>query len=292
MSQKLVPFDFHGDTLEVAKEGATLRVSIRSICKGLGVDNAGQQERLATKPWAVVEMISITAADGKVYETACIDMDTLVMMLATIDARRVKAEARPKLERYQKECKKVLADAFLRPAQVPAQAGGISTAVDLAPLQAQLADLRTQQLAHEAKLDSNLNNLVEALNSWLPYLKDLGPRIDRTCGGLRTLQATVPATARTQREALHVPLGIREDGYELDGAELTQFGIRVFLSRTTPNDPTKKPRDVWNVYATTRYKEVLAAAGGTWNTYAKCWQFWRDPREVILDVLERIGATP
>jgi hypothetical protein len=108
----LVPFDFHGDALSCIEQDGRLWVAVKPVCEALGIDNKGQQAKLSTKTWAVVEFISTTGADGKRYEMSCLDLDSLPMWLATIEPARVRAEVRAKLETYQKECARVLRDHF------------------------------------------------------------------------------------------------------------------------------------------------------------------------------------
>lgn len=78
-------------------------VSAKNVCEALGIDWAGQFTKLKSKPWAVIELITTTASDGKQYKTSMIDRRTLTMWLATIDTNRVNETARPTLEAYQLE---------------------------------------------------------------------------------------------------------------------------------------------------------------------------------------------
>ena len=110
---KIVPFDFYGDALEVIPQGDKLWVAVKPICQGIGIDNATQQEKLKSKTWATTGLIPTVAQDGKIREVFAIDLESLPMWLANIDEGRVKEEIRPKLIRYQVECKKTLAEKFL-----------------------------------------------------------------------------------------------------------------------------------------------------------------------------------
>ena len=112
MSTALVPFDFHGDTIECIPEGSALWVGVTTVCGGIGVDDKNQREKLAAKSWALTQMVRTTTADGRGREVFCIDLDSLPMWLATIDERRVPKDVRPKLVRYQRECKRALAEHF------------------------------------------------------------------------------------------------------------------------------------------------------------------------------------
>jgi len=114
MSNSLTQFDFHGDALAVTiTNSGEVFVSIRRVCDALGVDFSGQLQRLKSAVWAVVEFISTTGEDGKRYTMAMIELEALPMWLANI--KKVRPGLQSKLELYQCEAKKALADRFLRP---------------------------------------------------------------------------------------------------------------------------------------------------------------------------------
>lgn len=113
MDNKLVTIPVPGTSnpiMAVQKDG-TEWAAARHICDALGIDWSGQAAKLKNKNWAVVEMISTTAADGKNYQTSMVDRRTLTMWLATIDINRVNESARPTLEAYQLEAANAL-DAY------------------------------------------------------------------------------------------------------------------------------------------------------------------------------------
>ena len=111
---------FHGDTLEATKDDAGVWVPVKRICEVFGIDLKGQHRKLKGKSWAVMCIMHMTATDGGVYSMLCIHLDSLPMWFATIDTRRVKAELRPKLATYQKECARVLRDYFYGVNSAPA----------------------------------------------------------------------------------------------------------------------------------------------------------------------------
>lgn len=141
---EMVKFNFHGDDLDVVTIGSAVHVSIRRVCEVLEVDFSSQLAKLKKHRWAVMVMIPITGPDGKTYETACVDLRTLSMWLATITASKVKEAAREKLERYQAEAADVIAAHFFPPG--PGLAKVDAPALDLAPVAARFDAL-------EAKVD-------------------------------------------------------------------------------------------------------------------------------------------
>ncbi|MEJ4121405.1 phage antirepressor N-terminal domain-containing protein [Corynebacterium macginleyi] len=113
MNNQLVTIPVPGasNPIMAVQHDGTKWVAARHICEALGIDWAGQFTKLKNKNWAVVELIPITAADGKNYQTSMVDRRTLTMWLATIDTNRVSEAARPTLEAYQLEAANAL-DAY------------------------------------------------------------------------------------------------------------------------------------------------------------------------------------
>ncbi len=63
----------------------------------MGLAFSAQLQKLKKKSWAVVSEIDTTGADGKTYSMVMIDRRTLLMWLANIDERKVKATGREKV---------------------------------------------------------------------------------------------------------------------------------------------------------------------------------------------------
>ena len=103
---------FHGDELQVVRDGEKPWVVMRRVCESLDLDFASQWAKLKNKAWACIGMIPIHDASGREQELFCLHLDSLPMWLATIEPSRVKPAAREKLIAYQKECARVLADHF------------------------------------------------------------------------------------------------------------------------------------------------------------------------------------
>ncbi len=118
---------FHGDSLEAVQDSGKVWVPVSRLCESLGLGYSSQLQKLKDKPWATVTLIVMVAEDGKIRETACLDLDSLPMWLATIDVKRVAPAAREKLVVYQRECAKVLREYFFRkceePKAVPSRTG-------------------------------------------------------------------------------------------------------------------------------------------------------------------------
>lgn len=112
----LVPvqkFDFHGDQLDVAMINDRPWVSIRAVCRALGIANQPQQAKLASKPWASVTIIvTQLPGDSQRRSLAFIDLEALPMWLATIETSKVNPLLRPRLIDFQREAARALRDHF------------------------------------------------------------------------------------------------------------------------------------------------------------------------------------
>ena len=127
-SEALVPaeqkvVEFYGDELTavlVDVEGhAVIYIPVRPICDYLGVDWSGQYRRINRDPVLSAELVpcvAVTATQGQPdqrREMLCLPLDMINGWLFGINATRVKAELRDRLIQYQRECYRVLADAFV-----------------------------------------------------------------------------------------------------------------------------------------------------------------------------------
>lgn len=134
-----------GDTREEAF------VVLRPACEALGLDVDSQRNKLKAAAWATTAMITAVAEDGKPREMFCLHLDSVPMWLATIQPSRAFESSRPKLERYQREAAKVLAEHFLGRSRSP---DGLALAVQaltsaLAPLLERVS--RVEQLVVQAQ---------------------------------------------------------------------------------------------------------------------------------------------
>lgn len=109
----LVRVPFHGDELEAVAEDGKVWVGLRKLCENLGVDMSSQLKKLRGESWAcMVEMTTQAEGDGQRRVTTMVGLDTVPGWLFTVKAGKVKPEVRDKLDRYKRECARVLADHF------------------------------------------------------------------------------------------------------------------------------------------------------------------------------------
>jgi hypothetical protein len=163
---------------------------LRPICDYLGMDWSAQRQRLNRDPVLskYVSGVVITPTPISKYtnpqEMVCLRLDYLNGWLFGINASRVKEEVRDRLLRYQEECYRILADAFLMPGtaiqpvdsrdEVLSQLHNIALVIadttremiqarHLAETGVQLAQTNTQRLDRAATVVSNLTRRVTVI---------------------------------------------------------------------------------------------------------------------------------
>ena len=116
VEQKQVDF-YEDEVLAVRTKDGSVYIPVRPICDLLGGDWSAQRRRINRDPVLSEEMKSVVIATTDSYRTInrevlSLPLDYISGFLFGIDASRVKAELRERLIRYQRECYKVLAEAF------------------------------------------------------------------------------------------------------------------------------------------------------------------------------------
>lgn len=120
IEQKVIEF-YGDDIVAVQVENGAIYVPIRPICDLLDTDWSGQRQRLMRDPVLsqVAMSVGVTPTDigpksrrPKTSEMLALPLDFVSGFLFGINATRVKEDVRDRLIRYQRECYKVLAEAF------------------------------------------------------------------------------------------------------------------------------------------------------------------------------------
>ncbi len=108
--------DFYGDLITVATVDNTPYVPLRPICDYLGLSWSGQRERtmrdLVLKDEVALVRVTRTTATGGIPDSLCLPLEYLPGWLFGINASRVKAELQEGVVRYQRECFRILWQAF------------------------------------------------------------------------------------------------------------------------------------------------------------------------------------
>lgn len=121
IEQKLI--DFYDDEITAVlvevDDRQQVYIPIRPICDYLGLSWSGQRERINRDPILLEAKrfvrVTRTNSSGGNPNVFALPLDYLNGWLFGVNASRVKEEIRENLMRYQRECYRVLADAFLSP---------------------------------------------------------------------------------------------------------------------------------------------------------------------------------
>ena len=168
LEQKAV--EFYGDEIiAVRAAGGAIYVPVRPICDLLGVDWAGQRRRINRDAVLSEEMksVAVTAREGErlvTREMQCLPLDYVSGFLFGINADRVKAELKERVLRYQRECYKVLSEAF-REGRLTAEPTfddllvSDSPAVQAYKMAAAIMQMARQQILLEAQIGQHTSRL-------------------------------------------------------------------------------------------------------------------------------------
>jgi hypothetical protein len=99
----LTTLDFHGDELLLVDVDGKPHIILKPAIESLGLDYWAQVRKLRDRSWATTASRAVVAGDGKTREMLTCDVRTFVMLLATIDEKRVAKDVAPKLIAYQAE---------------------------------------------------------------------------------------------------------------------------------------------------------------------------------------------
>ena len=112
VEQKIVEF-YEDQVTAVRLSSGEVFIPVRPIVEGLGLDWAAQTRRINRDPILSEEKgVVVMATPGGPQDMLALPLDYLSGFLFGINANRVKEEVRDRLIRYQRECYKVLAEAF------------------------------------------------------------------------------------------------------------------------------------------------------------------------------------
>ncbi|MAU01667.1 MAG: hypothetical protein CL608_31400 [Anaerolineaceae bacterium] len=148
VEQKQVEF-YQDEILAVRTEDGSIFIPVRPLCERLGVDWSAQRQRL-TRDIVLSEVlqgvvITTTPSEegrgGGPQEMLCLPLEFINGWLFGINASRVNPEVRERLLTYQRQCYKVLADAF--------QGTAVATSVSPVLLQVREMGRAIMQMADE-----------------------------------------------------------------------------------------------------------------------------------------------
>lgn len=146
--------------------GQQVFVPIRPICQLLGIDWASQRKRIMRDPIMAeaIQFVVIMTTNPGDPVTIAMPLEMLPGWLFGINASRVRPELRDKIIRYQRECFKVLWDAFanrLAPA-APEETPAVVALTQIRELGRAIMQMADEQLAHERRITTTESRLDRA----------------------------------------------------------------------------------------------------------------------------------
>ncbi len=140
-------------------------VPVRPLCDYLGVDWSAQRKRIVgdavLSEAARSVAVTATEAGGK-REMLCLPLDMLNGWLFGVSAARVKPEIRERLIRYQKECYRVLAKAFIKEPSASDVSPTTATLMQVREMGRAIMQMAEEQIEFERRLTTNEGRLDQA----------------------------------------------------------------------------------------------------------------------------------
>lgn len=161
---------FYGDTIVAVRlANGMVYVPVKPICDLLGVDWGGQYRRIQRDAVLSLEIrrVDVTSTRRGTQPMICLPLDYVSGFLFGLNADRVKAELRDRVILYQRECYKVLSEAFKegRLAAEPAFDDLLnidSPAVQAYRMAQAIMHMARQQILLEARLEQHGTRLDSA----------------------------------------------------------------------------------------------------------------------------------
>ena len=173
VEQKLITF-YDDELIAVRGDDQQVYVSIRHMCEALGLARQGQVRRIRDhailsegyKGGNILLPPSLEGRGGGEQQAGLLRVDLVPLWLSGVRIKMVKAEIRPKLERFQREAAKVLWEAF-QDGRLTADTSfdellqTDSEAVQAYKMALAVVKLARNQVLLEARLDRHEKDLVQ-----------------------------------------------------------------------------------------------------------------------------------
>lgn len=168
--------DFYGDELIVVTLEGQPYIPIRPICDFLGLSWSGQSDRIRRDAVLSGEAatVRVTRTEGERQvsrELLCLPLEYLNGWLFGVNASRVKEELTERLIRYQRDCYRVLAQAF----QGTAVSSPSSALAQIRDMALAIANMAEQQMLLEGRVTTTEARLDKAA----VVVGDLSKRLGR-----------------------------------------------------------------------------------------------------------------
>ena len=196
--------------LDPDKDQVQVFIPLRPICGFLGVQWAAQSKRIRRDPVLSSVAVSVSVMDTQSTPAqhramTCLPLDYLNGWLFGINANRVKDEVRERLIRYQRECYRVLADAFLErlpPAELPPST---ATLIQVREMGLAIARMAEEQIEFDRRLVAAEGRIDKAAAVY----GDLTKRV------ITLEKRTAPGEAITDEQASQLSQAVKAVAMEL-----------------------------------------------------------------------------
>jgi ribosomal protein S13 len=229
--------DFCGDEITVVlvelDERKQVFIPIRSICDYLGLSWAGQRQRIhRDEILAEVSSECVIHSQGQRRTMLCLPLDYLNGWLFGISASRVNPEVKDNLLRYQRECYRVLADAFLPPALIVRPVDADDQALVQLHNMALVIAATTREMLEIKQLAMNNKTRLDAARE---YLQGMNQRLKITEQKAQLAEQRTRAGTLTEEQAREI-----------------QYRVNLISHALTKHKPGEKHH--MSVYETLRHQ--------------------------------------
>jgi P22_AR N-terminal domain len=204
--------DFYGDAILVAQgDDEMIWVPLRPLCDHLGLNWSGARQRVNRDPvLSEAQGVCIIHTPGGDQRMLCLPLDLIPGWLFGVTVSKVRPELQEKILRYQRECFRVLWNAFkteIMPADPrPSNLSGAAMALEIAEAVAALA---RQQL----EMEQRYITMADYMRGFVQQVKTtLGDHDQR----LASLELRLdPKSVITEEQAAELALAVKNVGQRL-----------------------------------------------------------------------------
>ena len=201
---EIVRVPFHGDEILTVDANGKPHIILKPAIEALGLNYSTQVSKLRGKSWATcVPLGGIQVpGQGQRREVLAVDVRTFLMLLATVDERRVSERARPKLVAYQAEVADVIEAYWTKGSAENPRATEVAKprnqldVLRLALDQIEAAQLQAERAEQEARVANARLDAIEGRHDYYAALgwaklRGFAPTDDRTLANLGRIASTV-----------------------------------------------------------------------------------------------------
>jgi len=105
---EIIHIPFHDEEILAVDLDGKPHIVLKPAIDTIGLEYWSQVEKLKSRSWARTDLCPVRQRDGRTRDVVIVDLRTFLMLLATVDERRVAKDVKPKLIAYQAEVADVI----------------------------------------------------------------------------------------------------------------------------------------------------------------------------------------